>query len=104
MAKSTRHQLPQHAKTPINLSPPAAPLTLASTNPIVTDLTHLVELLKKIAADRAADERLTKKERDQWVRQGEILFSSVAELDAILIDPQYENERYRILDKLFEAV
>ena len=85
------------------LSPAAASLTLTPTSPTVTNLGHLIELLKKIAADCASDERLTKKERKLWIRQGEIFSTSVAELDAILTDHQYENAREQLLCKLFKA-
>jgi hypothetical protein len=71
----------------------------------VTDVTHLKELMKKIAADRASDESLTKKQRDLWTKYEEIFSSPiVAELDAILIDPQYEDARDRLLGKIFEVV
>jgi hypothetical protein len=68
------------------------------------DLSQLTDCLKETAAACASDERLAKGERDLWIKQGNIFSSSVAELEAILTDHQYEHVREHRLYKLFEAL
>ena len=104
MAKKLKQSMRQRHdcsdEPPIVLSPPAASPTLTPTSPTV-HLTHLKEVLKKIAADRASDERLPKKERDLFNKYGEVFSRPIAELD--LTDRQSENAQ-EFLCKLFEAL
>lgn len=86
MAKSARHQLPRREEETRR------------------DLSHLIELLKKTAADCASYEGLTKKERARWIRQGESFSSSVAELEMILTDRHPVRVREYRLYKLFEVL
>ncbi len=68
------------------------------------DLSQLIDLLAGTVTGCVSDKRLTKNERDRWIRQGKIFSSSVAELITILADHQHEHAREHRLYKLFEAL
>jgi hypothetical protein len=49
----------QRRDLPIELTPDTAWPTLTPTSPLVTDVTHLKELMKKIATDRASETKVS---------------------------------------------